>query len=222
MSGYFLVNLIALVLSQVNGYPYGNQSPKFIWDTYRCSNINPIVDSKTIILIGGGRWPADQFCHAIRRDLKVSDDTAYTMTADFISLSGNANLGHVGLTFNYWDDNNYDWVYKRVHSTTTVFGSIKNGVLAIAGTITNDPPIQSRKWYNLKIEVSTNKNVNVFLNGVRLNKFVKPSFKAFFTTRGYGGVIVANGYKNVVQFRNFDVAPILGSIGGFVTAPPPG
>ena len=115
MNGYLLFGLIALACSQVNGYPYGNQSPEFIWDTTRCSNINPIVDSKTIILIAKGKWPIDQFCHSIRRDLKVSDDTAYTMNVEFIVLSGSGSgreMGFPGLAFNYWDESNYDFVFK--------------------------------------------------------------------------------------------------------------
>merc|ERR1711990_354907 len=120
-----------------------------------CSNINPIVDSKTIILIAKGAWPVDQFCHSIRRDLKVSDDTTYTMTVDFINVAGkldskNTMRGHEGFVFNYWDNNNYDFVYKQVHSTTTGFGSIRNGAISHIGYVPNNPPIQSGIWYNLR------------------------------------------------------------------------
>ena len=76
MEGSKLLAVIAVVCTQVNGFPYGNISPEFIWDTYRCTNIQPIVDSKTIILIAKGdegKFPEDKFCHSIRRDLKVSD-----------------------------------------------------------------------------------------------------------------------------------------------------
>ena len=93
---------------------------EFIWDINRCSNINPIVDRKTIILASGGKWDQDQFCHAIRRDLKVSDDTAYGMSTEFVNLSGvltssGIPVGHLGFAFNFWDDMNYDFVYKRYY-----------------------------------------------------------------------------------------------------------
>jgi len=206
MKEYFLFLLIALACSQVNGYPYGNLSPEFIWDTYRCSNINPIVDSKTVILIAKGTWPEDQYCHTIRRDLKVSDNTAYTMTVDFINISGgtNGNVGHVGLVFNYWDDQNYDILFKRIHVPDTRYGSVRNGVLGGLTNLSNNPPVESKKWYNFKIEVSPKKEVKVFLDDKLLG-----SFKASFTTRGSGGALVANGFNNVAEFRNYDVSPIL-------------
>ena len=104
----------------VKGFPYGNVNQEFIWDINRCSNINPIVDRKTIILASGGKWDQDQFCHAIRRDLKVSDDTAYGMSTEFVNLSGvltssGIPVGHLGFAFNFWDDMNYDFVYKRYY-----------------------------------------------------------------------------------------------------------
>ena len=54
------------------------------------------------------------------------------------------------------------------------------------------------------IVVGTNKKVAFFVNGKKLGEF-----SAKFTTRGYGGIIVATGYRNVAQFRNFDVSPVL-------------
>ena len=115
MEGSKLLAVIAVVCTQVHGFPYGNLSPEFIWDTYRCTNIQPIVDSKTIILIAKGKFPEDKFCHSIRRDLKVSDGLAYTMSAEFLIVSGRRSQGkplaNSGFAFNYWDDNNYDFVF---------------------------------------------------------------------------------------------------------------
>merc|ERR1719167_436689 len=156
--GYLpLFTTLALVCVHVKGYPYGNLSPEFVWDTTRCSNISPIVDSKTVILIAKGEYPKDQNCYAIRRDLKVSDDTAYTMSSDFINLSGEIQngkfIGHVGFAFNYWDKNNYDFVFKRTHETKASYGSVRNGVVAERRDLANDFVTDSGKWYNLKIEV---------------------------------------------------------------------
>jgi len=219
MNGYLLFGLIALACSQVHGYPYGNQSPEFIWDTTRCSNINPIVDSKTIILIpkgAFGQWPRDQFCHSIRRDLKVSDDTAYVMNVDFIVLSGvtpgGREVGYPGFAFNYWDESNYDFVFKKFDAkaadqNAVGVGSIRNGVMKRLPDIANNPAVKLREWYNFKVVVLPNKTVTV-----KLNDQVLGSFKAYFSTRGYGGVIGATGFNSVLQFRNFDVSPILATV----------
>ena len=85
------------------------------WDLQRCSNINPVEDSKTIFLSSFGKWPVDKFCIAIRTDLKVNDDAEYTMTVNFNNIRGGSNgsVGQVGFAFNYWDAQNYDFVYKR-------------------------------------------------------------------------------------------------------------
>ena len=50
--------------------------------------------------------------------------------------------------------------------------------------------------------METNKGVDVFVNDVSIGHFT-----AKFTTRGYGGVILLNGWSNVAQFRNFDISP---------------
>ena len=108
-----MISIIILfgIFTCLSAFPFGNFNQDFIWDVNRCSNINPIVDRKTIFLTAKGKWPDDKFCTAIRRDLKVSDDTAYTMSTEFVQVSG--RYGYVGFMFNVWDDYNYDWVYKR-------------------------------------------------------------------------------------------------------------
>ena len=92
----------------------------------------------------------------------------------------------------------------RVHTNTFAYGKIKNGALQFtSSSVGGNPAIRSGKWYRLKIEVAEKKDVKLFLDGVQLGS----TFKASFTTRGYGGVVVANGYSNVVQFRNLSLAP---------------
>ena len=110
--------VFGLLLDNTEGFAFDNQNQNFLWDVNRCSNINPIVDSKTIILIAkGAPRETDQFCSAIRRDLKVSDEVPYEMSTEFNNISGSSYCtspcGHLGFMFNVWDDNNYDFVYKR-------------------------------------------------------------------------------------------------------------
>ena len=96
----------------------------------------------------------------------------------------------------------------RVHSATFAYGRVFNGELQFTSTsVGGNPAISSGNWYSLKIKVQANKNVDLFLNNKAIGHF-----KAKFATRGYGGAIFANGYSNVVQFRNFKVSPILTGI----------
>merc|ERR1712218_153913 len=199
--------LLASFAFTTEGFVFNNENPNFLWDVNRCSNINPIVDSKTIILTANGKWSEDKFCSAIRRDLKVTDEKPYEMSTEFnnISGTGGGTVGHLGFMFNVWDDYNYDFVYKRVHQTTFAYGRVFNGAIQVtSGSVGGNPAISSGNWYSLKIKVQANKDVELFLNDKKIGKF-----EAKFTTRGYGGAIVATGYRNVVQFRNFELSPIL-------------
>jgi len=208
MSSVALV-VFALFHDSAEGYVFDAQNKNFLWDVNRCSNINPIVDSNTIILRANGKWDDDKFCSAIRRDLKVTDEVAYEMSTEFNNISGTRSgstiLGHLGFMFNVWDDNNFDFVYKRVHDTSFAYGRVFNGELQFtSGSVGGNPAISSGNWYSLKIVVRPNKNVDLFLNDQKIG-----NFNAKFTTRGYGGAIVATGYRNVVQFRNFNISPII-------------
>ena len=82
------------------------------------------TQSKTAKLyscLPGANGDDDKFCMAIRTNLKVIDETSYKMTVTFNNVRGsvsgvNANAvgyGHLGFAFNYWDKDNYDFVYKR-------------------------------------------------------------------------------------------------------------
>jgi len=200
------VILLASVANDTEGFVLDTQDKNFLWDVNRCSNINPIVDSKSIILTANGKWPEDKLCTAIRRDLKVTDEASYEMSTEFNNIAGfPIGVGHLGFIFNVWDDFNYDLVYKRVHIRDVLYGRVINGELeSNRGTIAGNPAISSGNWYSLKIVVNEEKKVNIFLNDKEIG-----SFEATFTTRGYGGLMVATGFRNVVQFRDFNLSPVI-------------
>ena len=86
-----------------------------------------------------------------------------------------------------------------------VFGRIRNCVFEVGrpNTFPSDNITPRNIWYNLRIEVADNKNVKVFLNNV-----LKGNFTAYFNTRGFGGVAIANGYATTCQFRDFQIEPM--------------
>ena len=119
--------LLALFACTTEGFVFNSENPNFLWDVNRCSNINPIVDSKTIILTANGKWSEDKFCTAIRRDLKVTDEKPYEISTEFNNIAGfPVTYGHLGFMFNVWDDYNYDFVYKRY--VRFIYGRIMNNV----------------------------------------------------------------------------------------------
>jgi len=184
------------------------QVEEYVWESRDCTYVNPIVDSKGVVLSALG---SSQPCRSIRRDMSVEEGIAYEMTTDFYNQEGNlctsvygrVICGHLGFVFNYRDHNNYDIIWKRVHDDSYGYGKHINGKHHHYNSAKNNAPIVTKKWYSLKIEVAANKNVKVFMDRQLLG-----SFTAYFPTKGYGGVAVWNGYKNVGQFKHFNISAI--------------
>ena len=55
-------------------------------------------------------------------------------------------------------------------------------------------------WFTVRVEVTSDKSVKIYLN----NDLVT-SLTAHFPTKGRGGVMVINGFDNVIQFRKFSI-----------------
>ena len=77
-------------------------------------------------------------------------------------------------------------------------GDVLNGnrIFITSGSCPNGNP-SGGVWFTVRVEVTSGKSVSIYLN----NDLVT-SLTAHFDTRGHGGVLVANGYSNVIQFRN--------------------
>ena len=74
---------------------------------------------------------------------------------------------------------------------------------AWSGSVSNSCPNGSPSggvWFSVRVEVSLDKSVNIYLNN---DLVTSPTAK--FNTKGHGGVLVANGYKNIILFRGFDI-----------------
>ena len=98
--------------------------------------------------------------------------------------------------------------YTSEDCTQIEHGFVEKGVLM------NDPltqpnllpcqPVSGNDWHELQIRISLSKKVMAYLDGKVMGSFI-----AKFSTRGFGGVLAANGFNTVAEFRNFDVAPII-------------
>ena len=64
--------------------------------------------------------------------------------------------------------------------------------------------LSARGWHSLKLSLSRGGDADVYVNDQKIG-----SFHSTFTTRGFGGVLVRNGFDNIAEFRNFDIAPKL-------------
>ena len=100
----------------------------------------------------------------------------------------------------------------RPHSTGGCFqtGYLFNGVPtfdgAISSTCPTGPP-RGAEWFHVRLAVSNASNsgeVKVYLKGTLVRSWIP-----HFPIKNRGGVLVANGYKNVVYFRNLTIVPHL-------------
>ncbi|XP_078380251.1 putative skeletal organic matrix protein 7 [Oculina patagonica] len=152
-----------------------------------------------------GTWPADGFCRVLP-EMEINAGDSYTMTVELMNVigSGGVHSGHPGVVYNVIDENNFDSVYFRSVSLLCCYqtGYLSNGqyVWGLSAACPNGSP-SGGVWFTVRVEVSSDKSVNIFLN----NDLVT-SYTANFVTKGRGGVLVANGYKNIIQFKKFSVA----------------
>ena len=93
----------------------------------------------------------------------------------------------------------------RPHTSAQCFqtGYTLNGVPTFKGGISSACPGQSApkggQWFDVRVEVNE-KKAKIYLAG----KLVR-EVTSHYPAKGQGGVLVANGYKNVAYFRNFDI-----------------
>ena len=98
----------------------------------------------------------------------------------------------------------------RPHSTIGCFqtgyllkGQVK-GDGAISSTCPTGPP-KGAEWFDVYLTVSTASSsgeVKVYMKGALVTSWNPP-----FPVKNLGGVLVANGYQNVVHFRKFEIVP---------------
>lgn len=91
----------------------------------------------------------------------------------------------------------------RLHNTAPCFqsGYVLSGNFVASSNSpcpNGNPP--GKTWFNVLVEVSSDGRVEIFLNGDLVN-----SQTSHFNTKGRGGVVVANGYQNVMKFRDFSL-----------------
>ena len=99
-------------------------------------------------------------------------------------------------------------IFVRPHLVSTCFqtGYVYKGQPKFDGaksaTCPTGPP-RGAEWFKVKVTVSTGipaEKVKVYLNGNMVT-----SFNPRYPIKRRGGVLVANGYKNVIYFRGFKI-----------------
>ena len=99
------------------------------------------------------------------------------------------------------------YFYFRPNSTGGCFQTgyvLKGSLKWDGGTSSNCPngPPKVGVWFTVKVVVRRS-SATIYLDGKPVR-----SLKAHFPAKGRGGVIVANGYQNIIQFRKYRLTAI--------------
>ena len=91
----------------------------------------------------------------------------------------------------------------RLHNSAPCFqsGYVLNGNFVGSSNSpcpNGNPP--GKTWFNVLVEVSSDGRVEIFLNDDLVS-----SQTSHFNTKGRGGVVVANGFQNIMKFRDFSL-----------------
>jgi len=192
---------------------YSNFDLATNWDTYLCAENAAMVDEKTVIIVATGLTSDTLPCLALRKNLKISGK--YQISSQLINVAPPIGQRNFGLVFNAIDENNYEFAYLRYYDnencTAVVHGFVEEGNIPNELATSKCLNIQTNSWNSLRLAVNDKrsdipdlKNINAFID-----EKIVGSFKGQFQTRGFGGVLAENGYNNLAEFRNFDIAPIV-------------
>ena len=98
--------------------------------------------------------------------------------------------------------------FSRPHSTSGCYqtGSMIQGALVwtngVSKACASSPPPNVRTWFNVKVVVSNSKDtVEIYLD----DKLVTDSQRMNLERSASGGIVVANGFENIVRFKNLKV-----------------
>nr|UCK81558.1 lectin 2-2 [Arenicola marina] len=171
-------------------------------DIKRCESMQTGCDYTTLDATGPGSWPEAGICRVVSRENGLDLDQ-YVYTVELYNQAGWAGIhsGHPGVAYNVIDVDNFDFVYFRPHHANDgrclQHGYVISG--AFHGTSEDrctGAPVRGGTWFKVKVE-SSHGRASVYVNDVNLSEV-----NAHFPTRSQTGIIVANGYRNVIRFRN--------------------
>nr|UCK81557.1 lectin 4-1 [Arenicola marina] len=149
-----------------------------------------------------GGWPTAGVCRVMFIDDNLNLDQ-YVYTVDLYNQAGwqGPNSGHPGVIFNVIDSDNFDFVYFRPHWANRD-GCVQHGYFtsgkfyATTEARCTASPVVGSTWFTVKVESSEGR-ASVYVNNVKLSEV-----NAHFPTRSQTGIFAANGFSNVIRFRN--------------------
>nr|ADO22713.1 lectin 1A [Arenicola marina] len=168
----------------------------------RCEAMQTGSDYTTLDATGPGSWPGAGLCRVVSGENTLNlDQYVYTVELYNQASVHGIHAGHPGLAYNVIDVNNFDFVYFRPHYANDgrclQHGYVISG--AFHGTSEDrctGAPVRGGTWFKVKVE-SSHGRASVYVNDVKLSEV-----NAHFPTRSQTGIIVPNGFRNVIRFRN--------------------
>lgn len=176
--------------------------PPYPFAFHNCAGSTKEIEDYFILDAKHGKWPQNTFCMAVAKT-KVSGPYYFMAVEIFMqgTLPGR-ETDYAGIIFNVENENNYEFVYLTPHGYKFCFkaGFVLNGEIqwasVIEGKCVGFQP-KSGVWIQLEVTVS-NEDAMISLEGRHLI-----TYRPHYPATGKGGVIVGNGFRNVLTFRNF-------------------
>jgi len=153
------------------------------------------------------KWPLNAFCSALYKPSLNSLAKRYFVEAKLNNVESwlGSDWGNPGLMFNALDENNYEYAYVRLHEKESCFqfGSVFNGMVrerkANTGSCNGMRPKRD-SWFTMRVQVHSKNEAQLYINNVLIASHV-----ASIPWYPRGGVVVANGFKNIIMFREFRI-----------------
>ena len=125
-----------------------------------------------------------------------------TLSADELVNSSGVFGGDGGVGLSYYDCLLINFRTNTAGGNCYTSGYVREGEFTFQSQVhcQNYAPLQA--WFNLKVKVTAGENtVDVFIDGVQV---ISPD-PMHFPPRASGGIVVPNGYGNIVRYKNIQV-----------------
>ncbi len=132
--------------------------------------------------------------------------TSYSLTATF-KEAASFHWSHVGLVYNYADDNNYDFMFIRHRDDHYWCGSVVSNSIVWHKNVVIYPTERYLKgdWNTLQVRVSDEKSNSA----VNLNGFKTGDCPMRHPKSAKGGIWIVNGHQNIYRFREFNIEAVM-------------
>nr|UCK81556.1 lectin 3-1 [Arenicola marina] len=172
----------------------------------QCEALNTGSDYNTLEARCFGHWHG--ICRVVSTDDTLDLDQ-YIYSVDLYNEDSNrgSKFGHLGVTFNVVDADNFDFVYfnpqSKYNRDCVRYGYKRGSTVNSRGhSRCSAAKVRGSTWFNVKIKVKAGR-AQVFVDDTKL-----VTVTPHYSVRSQAGVMVWNGHANTVRYRNATISSL--------------